>query len=65
MQDLTPYRTPEERFVGLPDLAFAPRYVEIDGMRVRRLTVVVRDWGGPLGLHLAARLPSGSRDSWC
>ena len=27
-------RTPEERFVGLPDWPYAPRYVEIDGARV-------------------------------
>jgi haloalkane dehalogenase len=27
-------RTPEERFNNLPDFAFVPRYVEIDGLRV-------------------------------
>ncbi len=27
-------RTPDERFVALPDYPFAPRYVEVDGLRV-------------------------------
>lgn len=124
------YRTPEERFAGLPDFPFEPHYVEIDGLRMhyleegrgdpllllhgeptwsflyrkmipalrgrfrcvapdyigfgrsdkwtdvgaysfarhaaylerfaealdlRRITLVVQDWGGPLGLHYAAR----------
>jgi haloalkane dehalogenase len=126
------YRTPDERFDGLPDWPFAPRYVEQDGLRMhyvdegegdpilllhgeptwsflyrklvpplvragrvvapdyfgfgrsdkpvsrewysfdahyrslerlaseldlRRLTVVVQDWGGPLGLRLAVEHP--------
>ena len=124
------YRTPEERFAGLPDFPFEPHYVEIDGLRMhyleegrgdpllllhgeptwsflyrkmipalrgrfrcvapdyigfgrsdkwtdvgaysfarhaaylerfaealdlRRITLVVQDWGGPLGLHYAVR----------
>jgi haloalkane dehalogenase len=28
------YRTPDERFSGLPDYAFEPRYVEQDGLRM-------------------------------
>jgi haloalkane dehalogenase len=28
------YRTPDERFAGLPDYAFEPRYVEHDGLRM-------------------------------
>lgn len=126
------YRTPDHRFVGLPDFPFEPRYVEIDGLRTHYLdegrgepilllhgeptwsflyrkmipvlgprfrciapdhigfgrsdkltdvgaysfafhyerlerfvdalglsdlTLVVQDWGGPLGLHYAARHP--------
>ena len=124
------YRTPEERFAGLPDFPFEPHYVEIDGLRMhyleegrgdpilllhgeptwsflyrnmipalsgrfrcvapdyigfgrsdkwtevgaysfarhfadlerfaetldlRRITLVVQDWGGPLGLHYVVR----------
>jgi len=124
------YRTPDERFAGLPDFPFEPHYVEIDGLRMhyleegrgdpilllhgeptwsflyrkmipalrgrfrcvapdyigfgrsdkwtdvgaysfarhvadvecfaegldlRRITLVVQDWGGPLGLHYAVR----------
>jgi haloalkane dehalogenase len=126
------YRTPEERFAGLPGFPFAPNYVEQDGLRLhyldegagdpvlclhgeptwsflyrkmipvlgdaarvvapdyfgfgrsdkptdlgwyrfdrhygsilrlveeldlRRLTVVVQDWGGPIGLRLAVEQP--------
>ena len=32
-------RTPDDRFVGLPDFPFAPHYVEVDdGEGTRRLT---------------------------
>lgn len=31
------YRTPDERFVGLPDFPWEPKYVEHDGMRVAYL----------------------------
>lgn len=130
--ELTRFRTPDERFVDLPEFPFAPRYVELEGMRMhyldegrgdpilllhgeptwsflyrrmipplcarfrcvapdyigfgrsdkwtdveaysfashfrflegfleavdlRRITVVVQDWGGPLGLHYAACHP--------
>ena len=30
-------RTPDERFAALPDFPFAPRYVEVDGLRVAYL----------------------------
>ena len=129
---MSAYRTPEERFAGLPGFPFAARYVEQDGLRMhyvdegagdpvlclhgeptwsflyrkmipvlagagrvvapdyfgfgrsdkptevgwysfdrhygsilglveelglRRLTVVVQDWGGPIGLRLAVERP--------
>ena len=28
------YRTPDERFAGLPDYTFAPRYLSQDGLRM-------------------------------
>ena len=28
------YRTPDERFAGLPGFPFEPRFVEIDGLRI-------------------------------
>ena len=31
------YRTPDDRFLGLPDFPFEPRYVEIDGLRTHYL----------------------------
>jgi len=31
------YRTPDERFVGLPDFPYAPRYVELGGLRTHYL----------------------------
>jgi haloalkane dehalogenase len=31
------YRTPDERFAGLPDFPFSPRYVEQDGLRMHYL----------------------------
>lgn len=31
------YRTPDERFVGLPDFPFAPRYVDVGGLRTHYL----------------------------
>ena len=31
------FRTPDERFVGLPDFAFEPRYLEVDGLRLAYL----------------------------
>jgi len=31
------YRTPDDRFLGLPDFPFEPRYAEIDGLRTHYL----------------------------
>jgi haloalkane dehalogenase len=31
------FRTPEERFEGLPDYPFAPHYVEVDGLRLHHI----------------------------
>ena len=31
------YRTPDERFVGLPDFEFEPNYTEVDGLRLAYL----------------------------
>jgi len=31
------YRTPDERFAGLPDFPYEPRYTEIDGLRLARV----------------------------
>jgi haloalkane dehalogenase len=31
------FRTPEERFAGLPDFDFEPRYLEVDGLRLAYL----------------------------
>jgi haloalkane dehalogenase len=33
-QPTTAYRTPEERFAGLPDCSFTPHYLEQDGLRM-------------------------------
>jgi haloalkane dehalogenase len=42
MQDPAPteaFRTPDERFQGLPDFEFEPRYREVDGLRLAHLDV--------------------------
>lgn len=44
-------RTPEERFVDLPDYPFAPHYVEIQGYRVHYLDEGARDGKVILLLH--------------
>jgi haloalkane dehalogenase len=31
------YRTPDDRFAGVPDFPFAPHYVEVDGLRMHYL----------------------------
>ena len=31
------YRTPDDRFADLPGFPFAPRYVEINGLRIHYL----------------------------
>ena len=34
---ITSLRTPDERFENLPDFPFAPRYTEVDGLRVHHV----------------------------
>jgi haloalkane dehalogenase len=55
------YRTPDERFQGLPGFPFEPHYLEQDGhvnlvtrLDLSEVTVVMQDWGGPIGMRLAA-----------
>ena len=45
------YRTPDERFVGLPDYPFEPRYVDIDGLRMHYVDEGPRDADPVLLLH--------------
>ena len=40
-------RTPDDRFVDLPDHAFAPHYVEVDSLDGSRLRVHYLDEGPP------------------
>jgi len=44
-------RTPDERFAGLPGYPFAPRYVEVDGLRVHYVDEGPRDADPVLLLH--------------
>jgi haloalkane dehalogenase len=44
-------RTPDERFVDLPGYAFAPRYLDVEGMRVHYLDEGPRDKSPILCLH--------------
>jgi haloalkane dehalogenase len=44
-------RTPDERFVGLPGYAFAPHYVEVDGLRIHHVDEGPRDAAPVLMLH--------------
>jgi haloalkane dehalogenase len=37
------YRTPEERFAGLPDFPFEPHYVALDGLRMHYLDEGLED----------------------
>jgi hypothetical protein len=48
------FRTPDERFQGLDGYAFEPSYPDLDLMAI---TVVVQDWGGPIGLRCAIENP--------
>lgn len=50
-------RTPDERFVDLPDYAFAPHYVEVDGLRIHYLDEGPREAEPVLMLH--------GEPSWC
>lgn len=45
------FRTPDSRFENLPDYAFAPRYLEIDGLRFHYLDEGPRDGAVVLLLH--------------
>ena len=52
------YRTPEDRFAGLPDFAFAPHYLELgEGLRVHYLDEGPRDAPPVLMMH--------GEPSWC
>lgn len=44
-------RTPDERFAGLPGFEFAPRYVEVDGLRMHYVDEGPRDGATVLLLH--------------
>lgn len=44
-------RTPDERFVALPDYSFAPHYVEVDGLRMHYVDEGPRDGQPVLLLH--------------
>lgn len=44
-------RTPDERFAGLPDYAFAPHHVDVDGLRIHHLDEGPRDGRPVLLLH--------------
>jgi haloalkane dehalogenase len=44
-------RTPDERFAGLPGFPFAPRYVDVDGLRMHYLDEGTRDGEVVLMLH--------------
>ena len=44
-------RTPDERFVGLPDYPFAPNYVDIDGLQMHYVDEGPRDAPTVLMLH--------------
>lgn len=44
-------RTPDERFIDLPDWPFEPRYVEVDGLRMHYVDEGPRDAAPVLMLH--------------
>ncbi len=50
-------RTPDERFANLPGYNFAPRYVEVDGLRIHYIDQGPRDAEPVLLLH--------GEPSWC
>jgi haloalkane dehalogenase len=54
---MTALRTPDDRFANLPGYAFAPHYVEIDGLRVHYVDEGPRDAAPVLLLH--------GEPSWC
>src|SRR5499426_4694702 len=44
-------RTPEDRFAGLPDFAYPPRYAEVDGLRLAYVEAGPADGEPVLLLH--------------
>ena len=44
-------RTPDDRFAGLPDFAFEPRHVEVDGLRIGYVEAGPRDADPVLCMH--------------
>jgi len=44
-------RTPEDRFAGLPDFAYPPRYAELDGLRIAYVEAGPADGEPVLLLH--------------
>ena len=44
-------RTPDDRFAGLPGYAFAPHYLDIDGLRMHYVDEGPRDGVPVLMLH--------------
>ena len=44
-------RTPDERFVNLPDYPFAPHYSEVDGLRIHYVDEGSREAEPVLMLH--------------
>ena len=44
-------RTPDERFINLPDYPFAPHYVEVDGLRIHYVDEGPREADPVLMLH--------------
>ena len=44
-------RTPEERFISLPDFDYEPRYVDVDGLRMSYVNVGTGDGTPVLLLH--------------
>jgi haloalkane dehalogenase len=45
------YRTPDERFAGLPDYSFEPRYTEVQGLRMHHVEAGPADADPVLLLH--------------
>ena len=41
-------RTPDERFAGLPDFPFEPRYTEVDGLRIHHVESLGRHYAETL-----------------
>lgn len=50
-EDTEVVRTPDERFANLPQFAFAPHYLEADGLRIHYLDEGPADAAPVLMLH--------------